>query len=286
MNIEHVLLHSIEDVAKMLPFLFAAYVFIEYLEQKKSLSIERALAKGGRFGFIAGAVLGLIPQCGFSAAAANFYASRVVSLGTLVAVFLATSDEAVPIMLSQPESLPQMAKLLLFKFFYALFAGFVIDLVFGKFFKAKNQGKSPKQPHVGQSHRHHPKDPLPLAAAKHTATVAVQIFAFTLLFGFLVQLVGEEKISGFLSGLGLLQPLVAALFGLVPNCAASILLTQLYLSGGIGFGSVLAGLCTSGGVGLTVLFRTNRNMGQNVLIVALLLFLGAGLGFVVQLFGF
>lgn len=287
MDIGHVLLHSVEDTAKMLPFLFAAYLFIEFLERKKSDSIERVLAKGGHFGFIPGAALGLLPQCGFSAVAANFYASRIISLGTLMAVFLSTSDEAIPVMLSQPNSYGQLARLLAFKFGYALFIGFLLDVVLTRLIPGRLRGycANSKEEAPGQTHQHHEEDGVLLAAAKHTAVVVVTIFFFTFAFGLLVEWLGEENIAGFLSGMGLLQPLVAGLFGLIPNCASSILLTQLYLSGSITFGSVLAGLCTNAGVGLTVLFRTNHNLKQNLFIAGLLVVLGVALGLVVQLLG-
>ena len=287
MNIDigHVLLHSLEDTARMLPFLFAAYLVIEWLERKKSESIEHALAKGGRFGFVPGAALGLIPQCGFSAAAANLFASRIISLGTLIAVFLSTSDEAIPVMLSQPDSYGRMMKLLAFKLGYALLVGFLLDFVLLPLLPKKLTGRGGGQAPVGGAHSHEDEGGIFLAAAKHTAVVIGTVFVFTLVFGFVVEALGHEFISQSLSQLGFFQPLVAALFGLIPSCASSVLLTQLYLTGDITFGSVLAGLSANAGVGLTVLFRTNKDTRQNIFITVLLLVLGSVFGLVVQLLG-
>lgn len=279
------LLDSVIDTAKMLPFLFAAYLIIEWLERKKSDSIEGVLAKGGRFGFVPGAFLGLLPQCGFSAAAANFYASRVISLGTLMAVFLATSDEAIPVMLGQPDSYPSMVKLLGFKLVHALLVGFLLDVALRRFIPKSMRGYGADKICLSDGtgeHHHEEEGGILVSALKHTAVIFVTIFAFTFVFGLLVAWLGEENIAGFLAGLGFFQPLVAALFGLIPNCASSVLLTQLYLSGGITFGSVLAGLSANAGIGLTVLFRANKNPRQNLFITGLLVGLGTLLGLVVQ----
>lgn len=284
MDIKHVFIHSAEDTVKMLPFLFLAYLAIEYLEREKSENMERLLAKGGRFGFVPGSLLGLIPQCGFSTMAANFYASRVITLGTLLAVFISTSDEAIPILLANG-SYTVLAKLLGFKLAYALLVGFLIDVVFVKWIPKKLHGGYGGSSKYINCHEHDEKDGLLLAALKHTINIYVILFVFTLLFGFIVEAVGEDTISAFMGSMGFFQPIVAVLIGLIPNCASSILLTQLYLSGSISLGSVLAGLCANGGVGLTVLFRANQNQRQNIFIVGLLIFFGSLLGIVVQLIG-
>ncbi len=286
MFVWHALLHALEDSLKMLPFLFAAYLAIEYIEHKKSHTIERLLAKGGKFGFVPGALLGIIPQCGFSTMASGFYASRVITLGTLMAVFVATSDEAIPLMLAQPESYPAMLVLVVVKLLYALLVGFLIDIVFSRWMPASLRGGYGGKISEVDCHGHDEKENIWLAAIKHTVNIFLYVLAFTFVFGLLVEWLGEAQISAFFNSLGFLQPVVAALFGLIPNCAASVLLTQLYLDGVIHFGSVLAGLCTNAGVGLIVLFRTNRNIKQNLFIVGLLFALGCALGLVVYALGF
>lgn len=284
--LSHVLLDSVVDVAKMLPFLFVAYLIIEYLEHKQGDTIQRWLARGGRFGFVPGALLGVVPQCGFSAMAANFYSSRVITLGTLLAVFLSTSDEAIPIMLAQPDSYGAMLKLIGAKLVYALLVGFILDILLARFIPASLRGGYKGKAEEVDCHDHNEKDSVLLAAAKHTANILIWLFAFTFLFGLLVEWVGQSRITDFLTALGPIQPVVAGLFGLVPNCASSVLLTQLFLSGSISFGSVLAGLCTNAGVGLVVLFKTNKSLKQNLFILGLLYLLGTAFGLVVHLLGF
>lgn len=278
-----VLLDAVLDTAKMLPFLFAAYLIIEYLEHKKSDSIENLLAQSGRFGFVPGAFLGILPQCGFSAMAANFYASRVITLGTMIAVFISTSDEAIPVMLAQPGSYSKILPMIGIKLLYALLVGLVLDVLLVKLLPASLRGGySGRAAEVG-CHDHNEKDSVLLAALKHTANIFVTLLVFTFLFGLLVTWLGEDSIAAFLANLGPLQPVVAGLLGLVPNCASSVLLTQLYLNDSITLGSVLAGLSTNAGVGLTVLFKANMNRRQDLFILALLYVLGTTLGLVIHL---
>lgn len=279
----HVLLHAVQDAAKMLPFLFVAYLIIEWIERSQSARIESWLSHGGRWGFIPGALLGTVPQCGFSAMASNFYGSRVITLGTLMAVYLATSDEAIPIMLSYPSRYKELALLIVVKLIYALFIGFVIDVVVPQIIRRTPlRGGYTGDVEKVDCHNHDDDAHWVLSALKHTAQIFLYILLFIFLFGLLVELVGEARIAAVMGKMGLFQPVVAALFGLIPNCAASVLLTQLYLNGTISFGAILAGLCTNAGVGLVVLFQTNKKLRQNLFIVALLFILGAALGLIVQ----
>lgn len=280
------LLDTTLDVAKMIPFLFAAYLAIEYIERKKSNSIERLLRKGGRFGFVPGAALGLIPQCGFSAMAANFYASGVITLGTLIAVFISTSDEAIPIMLAHPESYSRLVWLIAIKLVYALFVGFLLDVVLRKWIPNQLRGGYGGDVNAVTCHSEDEDKPLLVAAVLHTANILAYVFAFTFAFGLLVELIGEGRVAEFFKGLGLFQPFVASLFGLIPNCASSILLTQLYLENTISFGSILAGLSTNAGVGLMILFKANKNIKQSMFILVLLYSVGVALGLVVHFLGY
>lgn len=278
-------LHSLTDTAKMLPFLFLAYLVIEYIERKQSGRVERILAKGGRFGFIPGALLGIIPQCGFSAMAANFYASRVVSLSTLIAVFLATSDEAIPIMLANPSSYGSLAMLVGAKIVWALGAGLLIEFVLSRLLPVSLRGGYGGSTQDVDCHDHHEKDRLLPAALRHTANIYVFVLLFTFAFGFLVEWLGEDNISHFLGSLGFFQPIIAGLVGLIPNCASSVLLTQLFMQGTISFGSVFAGLSVNAGIGLTVLFKANKNLKQNLFILGLLYLFGVLPGIVLHLLG-
>lgn len=285
--IQHVLLHALEDSAKMLPFLFVAYLLIELIERRQGERIERALADGGRWGFAVGALLGCAPQCGFSAMAANFYGSRVISLGALMAVFIATSDEAVPLLLAVPERWGDLAVLLAFKVVLGAAVGALLDLALKGRLPASMRGGYTGRADEVDCHEHHEeKQSLVRAAVGHTASIFLWVLALSVVIGFVIELVGEDSFTGFLTGLGLAQPLFAALVGLVPNCASSVLLTQLYLSGAIGFSSVTAGLCANAGVGLLVLFRANPSLKQNLFITGLLWAVGAGCGMALMLLGF
>ena len=276
-------LDALMDSLKMLPFLYVAYWLIEAVERSHGAKIEKILAQGGKWGFLAGGVLGCLPQCGFSAMAANLYASRVISLGTLMAVFVATSDEAVPMLLSMPQFWPQLLLLLALKLLFALAAGFLLDVVLLRVFPASLRGGyKGRAEEVDCFGEHGEEKSIWVAALWHTLQIFVFILLFSFGIGLVVELVGEETISSFLLGMGFLRPLAAALIGLVPNCAASVLLTQLYLTGALPFSSAVAGLCSGAGVGLAVLFRTNRNFRQNIFIAAQLWALGAVIGLILQ----
>ena len=278
-----VLLDALIDGAKMLPFLYLAYLLIEWLERNHGQRIENALAGGGRWGFVPGAVLGCVPQCGFSAVAANFYASRVITPGTLLAVFVATSDEAVPLLAAEPGMWGTLAVLLVLKVFLGMAAGFVLDVPLRRVLPQSLYGGYAGHADEVDCHEEHEEHSgIFLAALRHT----LEIFAFILLFSFLIglvfELVGEGAITALLGRMGPFQPMVAALIGLVPNCAASVLLAQLYMQGAITFGSLMAGLTAGAGIGLAVLWRVNPSWKQNLFMTGLLWAAGAAVGIVLQ----
>lgn len=284
--LQEVFLEAWGDSIKMLPFLFGAYLLIEYIERHQSSRIEAALAGGGRWGFFPGAVLGCVPQCGFSAVAANFYGSRVITLGTLVAVFIATSDEAIPLLFSMPDQWPTLGLLLAVKVGYALLAGIMLDFVLVKLIpKGLRGGYSGHIQDVDCHEEHEESGSIWLAALRHTLEIFVYILVFSLVIDLVVEGVGPERFAAFLTSLGMAQPLLASLVGLLPNCAASVLLTELYLSGSIQFSSVIAGLCSGAGVGLAVLFRANPSLKQNLFITGLLWALGAFAGVLAMMAG-
>ncbi len=283
-----VLGESVVDTAKMLPFLFLAYLFIEYIEHRHGERIELLLAGGGRWGSIPGALLGCVPQCGFSAIASNFYASRVISLGTLIAVFLATSDEAVPLLISMPAYWDKLALLMVIKIIYAIMVGLVLDFVLHSVLpKSLRGGYTGNADEIDCHEEHDDKEgkpkPIWMAALRHTLEIFVFIFAFSLVFGLIVKGVGEDVFADVLGRMGFFQPVISALVGLIPNCAASVLLTQLYIEGALRFSSLVAGLCTGAGVGLAVLWRANPSWKQNLFITGLTWAAGAAVGVGMQL---
>lgn len=286
-TIIHVFVHTLLECIKMLPFLFIAYLVIEYIEVRHGSRVEKALAGGGHWGFVPAALLGCLPQCGFSAMAANFYGSRVITLGTLMAVFLSTSDEAVPLLLAVPEKWPQLVSLIVLKIIIGLAAGFILDFALRRVMPASLRGGYTGHAEEVDCHGEHEESRGILRPAiAHTANIFLWVLLFSFAIGLVMHTVGEDIFTGFLAAMGPFQPLVAALVGLVPNCAASVLLTQLYLSGSISFASAVAGLCSGAGIGLVVLFKTNPSVKQNLFITGILWALGAGSGLVLQLLGF
>lgn len=281
-----VLIEALVDSLKMLPFLFLAYLLIEYVEHRHSEGIEKALAGGGRFGFVPGAVLGLLPQCGFSAMASNLYASKVITLGTLMAVFLSTSDEAVPLLLASPNAWKPLLAILGIKLVVALVAGFCIDFFLKGVLPDGLRGGYAGRSEEVDCHEHDERDGIFMAALKHTGSIFVFILVFNLALGIIVELVGADVIGNFVAASGFWQPVIAGAIGLIPNCVSSVLLTQLFVAGQIGFGGVVAGLCTAAGVGLAVLLRANKKVKQNLFIIGLLYAIGVAAGMICQILGF
>jgi hypothetical protein len=277
------LLDALTDSVKMLPFLYLAYLLIEWLERHHGQKIEAALAGGGRWGFVPGALLGCVPQCGFSAVAANFYASRIITPGTLLAVFLSTSDEAVPLMAAEFSLWPTLLLMLVLKVILGITAGFLLDAALAHFLPHCLRGGYEGHAEDVDCHETHaPESGIFLAALRHTLEIFLFILLFSFAITFLFGLVGQERMAGLLSGLGIFQPMVAALIGLVPNCAASVLLTQLYLQGILSFGSLFAGLAAGAGIGLAVLWRVNDSKKQNLFLTGLLWLVGTVSGILLQ----
>lgn len=272
------------DSVKMLPFLYLAYLLIEWLERHHGARIEQALAGGGRWGFVPGALLGCVPQCGFSAVASNLYASRVITPGTLLAVFIATSDEAVPLLAAEPSQWPSLMALLVCKAVFGMVGGILLDVPLRHVLpKSLYGGYAGHADEVDCHEEHEEHSGIWLAALRHTVEIFIFILLFSLLIGLVFGSVGETAITSALAGMGVFQPMLTALVGLVPNCAASVLLAQLYIQGAISFGSLFAGLTAGAGVGLAVLWRVNPSWKQNLFMTGLLWAVGAVAGMLLQM---
>lgn len=281
-----VILDTFIDSLKMLPFLFLSYLIIEFIEHKSSKKIEKALKNSGKFGPVIGGVLGSFPQCGFSVTAASLYASRVITLGTLIAVFLTTSDEAIPVLLSHPESMPVLIKIIALKLIIGIVSGFLIDLIFRKKHTEKHDlDETTKHIHSMCSHCDCEHKGILKSAIKHTLNIFIFIIIFAFILNTLIYFIGEETLSKLLMTGSVFQPIIAVLIGLIPNCASSVLLTELFLSGNISFASIIAGLSSGSGLGLVILFKENKNISENLKILALVSVIGISVGLLIEIIG-
>ena len=274
-----VLIDTLLDALKMLPFLFGAYLAIEFVEHKISEKAIARLSQFGRSGSFIGALFGVIPQCGFSVMAANLYSNRIITAGTLIAVFISTSDEAIPVLLSDPQSAGKIFPLILSKFLIALIAGTVIDIS-GIFKTSKADADAVIEEH---SHCHAEEHGGILKSAiHHTTETFVFLIIVMLALNTAIYFIGEETLGKFLMGGSVLQPLFAGIVGLIPNCAASVVIAQLYAQNAISFGSAIAGLSAGSGMGLLLLFRTDIDKAECLKIAATLFSVSVLTGITVQ----
>lgn len=278
-----ILLDALIDSVKLIPFLFVTYWLMELLEHKAGEKSKHLVANAGKIGPLWGGLLGVFPQCGFSAAASSLYAGRVITIGTLLAIFLSTSDEMLPIFISQSVNAGTIFKILGTKMLIGVISGFLIDFAYTRILKKRAQDIDI---HTVCEHEHCKcEDGIVISAVKHTLKVFVFIFLISLVINALVGWIGEDSLSHLFTNIPIVGELIAALVGLIPNCAASVVITELYLKGIITAGAMMAGLLVSAGVGLLVLFRMNRHGKENISIVALLYVLGVLWGVLIEFSG-
>ena len=281
--LEHTLLHTLEDSVKLLPFLFVTYLLMELLEHTTGGKVQNKIRNAGKVGPLWGGLLGVMPQCGFSAAASSLYAGRVITVGTLLAVFLSTSDEMLPIFISASVAPATIFKILAAKVGIAVISGFLAELVYVNVFKKKEKDMDI---HVVCEEEHCScEDGVLKSALKHTLKIFVYILIITFAMTFVIELIGEDSLAVVFQNIPVVGEMIAALVGLIPNCASSVVITELYLSGIIGAGAMMSGLLVNAGVGLLVLFRLNRNWKQNAGIMAALYGFGVVWGVLIELLG-
>ena len=273
----------------MVPFLFITYLAMEWLERRTEEQSVQLLSRVGRFGHVIGAGLGLIPQCGLSAAAASLYSGGVITAGTLIAVFLSTSDEMLPIFISAAVAPSTIGKILLSKFVIALISGIAVDLIRGLvrsvasyFHEDKHIHDLCEQDHCGCEDE---EGGILRSALVHTGKITLFVFFVSLVISLLVSSLGQDKIAAFLTGIPVLGVFLSGLIGLIPNCAASVIITQLYLDGLLTAGQMMAGLLVGAGVGILVLARTNRHRGENLRVIAALYGAGVIWGIIIDILG-
>lgn len=279
--IEETLLDSI----KLIPFLFIAYLIMEYIEHKTSQKSRETIKKSGKFGPLIGSFLGIFPQCGFSVVATNFYAGRVITLGTLISVYLTTSDEMIPIMISEAVPIWTILKILFVKLVIGIVAGFVIDFVL----RLINKNKKIEEENIVDlcEHDHcHCEKGILKSSIHHTLSIFVFILIVTFIINTAIYFIGEENISNILLNKPIFGPIVSSLIGLIPNCASSVIITNMYLKNVINVGTMIAGLLVNAGVGLVVLFKTNKKIKENIAIICLLYIVGVISGIVLEFLKF
>lgn len=277
-----VFLDAIIDSLKLLPFLFITYLIMEYIEHKTKNKTKETIRKSGKFGPLIGSILGIIPQCGFSVSATNLYAARVITLGTLISVYLSTSDEMLPIFISEAVSIEIIVKILAIKLFVGMFAGFIIDFIF-----IKKHGSNDKEKIIDICEKDHCdcEHGIVKSSVKHTLNIFVFILIVTLLINLLIFFIGEENITSVFKNIPILGAFISGAIGLIPNCASSVIITKLYIENIIPTSTLIAGLLVNAGVGIAVLFKTNEGIKNNLKIVGLLYFIGVSVGIIFEILG-
>ena len=281
--LNEVLLDGLLDALKIIPFLFLTYLLMEFIEHKASGTTLVALKKSGTLGPAIGGILGILPQCAFSAVAANLYTGRVITIGTLIAVFLSTSDEMLPMMLSENMSASFIFPILGYKLFVAVLMGFVIDFIC----KLTNRNKEEINiDEICENDNCHCERGIFYSAIHHTLTISAFVFVITLIINALIFFIGTDTIGEALGTVPVLANLIAAFIGLIPGCATSVALTSLGLHGIISTGAMLSGLFSSAGVGILILTRLNKRRKENLMILLLLVAIGFVFGLIADLIGF
>lgn len=272
-----ILMDVLIDGIKIIPFLFIAFLLIEFIEHKFSKKTVKAISKSGKFGPLVGSLVGAFPQCGFSVLATNLYVTRIVSIGTLIAVYLSTSDEMLPIMISEKVPAWEIVKLVGLKFIIGLVVGFIIDFIFRK--------KEKKNFHICEEEHCHCEKNIWVSSLVHT----LKTLGFIMLVSFLLDCAfeygGEDIINKVLKGSPIFAPFIASLVGLIPNCGASVAITELYLNNAITLGTCMAGLLTGAGIGLLVLFKSNKDVKENLIIALSIYLIGVFFGVLINLIG-
>lgn len=272
------LLDALLDTLKLLPYLLVTFLVLELIEHKLSKKSEKILSKNKKIGPVIGGLLGGLPQCGFSAMAANLFSSHIITTGTLVAIFLSTSDEMLPIMLSEQVNIMIILKIIGFKVLVGIIIGFIVDLVF-----KKKEEKNSISEICEHDHCHCEKDGVIVSSIKHTLKTGLFILIANILIGLVIFFVGEDSIKEVLLNKNIFGYFIASLIGLIPNCAPSIIMTELYLSNMITIGTLLSGLLTGSGLGILLLFKSNKDLKENFKVLSIIYLVGVIIGIIVDI---
>ena len=276
-KMKDIIMDGIIDTLKLLPYLFITFLLLEFIEHKLSVKNQKILTENQKVGPFIGGLLGAFPQCGFSSMAANLFSARVITMGTLIAVFLSTSDEMLPIMISEKTNILLILKIILFKMVIGVLIGFVVDLFYRK------NGNNTINKLCEDDHCDCENDGIFISSIKHTIKIGLFILAINLILNFIIFKVGENNLEKLLLHDSIFSYFISSLIGMVPNCAGSVIITELYLKNLITIGIMLSGLLTGSGLGILLLFKTNKNIKENVLILSIIFFVGVLIGLLYDL---
>lgn len=277
-----VILDTLLDVLKLLPFLFLTFLLMEALEHSSRQKVTGLVRRAGAWGPVIGAAAGIVPQCGFSASAANLYSQRLITAGTLTAVFLSTSDEMIPVLISHTAPIGLILKVLACKLVIGMIFGFIVDRLLRPLFNKDEKVHISTM--CAEEHCECEEHGIFYSALIHTLKTAAYILIVTFILNLIIHFIGEENLKSLIIGQRFIGPVITGIVGLVPNCAASIVITELYLSGALTAGGLMSGLLVGAGVGLLVLFRSNReHMGENFKLLGILYLSGVLTGIVFDL---
>ena len=273
-----IILDAVVDSLKLIPFLFIAFLIIEYIEHKLSNKNKKIITKTKKFGPIIGSLLGAVPQCGFSVMATNLYTTRIITLGTLISIYLSTSDEMLPILISHNTNITTILKILSIKIILGMIYGIIIDIILRK----KNKNNKTNY-NICDEDDCHCEESIIKSTIKHTLSIILFVFITSLIINIIFTFVGETYLSKLFLKSTIFGPFITSLIGLIPNCGSSIILTELYLNNAVSEASLIAGLLTGSGSALLVLFKSNKNIKENIKILLLLYTLGAFSGIIIEL---
>jgi len=279
---QEIIIDTLIDSIKLLPFLFVAFLIIEYIEHKLNNKSKNIIKKSGKLGPLFGGIFGAFPQCGFSAAATNLYVTRIISLGTLISIYLSTSDEMLPILLSEKAEIKTILLIIILKIIIGMIFGFVIDYVLRN---KKNNTEEEIKEFCNDEHCHCDHGIIK-SSIKHTINILFFIMLVTFILNLGMFYLGEDRLSQIFMKNQIFGPFISSLVGLIPNCGASVVITELYLKGAITFGSAMAGLLTGSGVSLLVLFKINKNIKENLNILFMVYIIGVVCGMIIDIINF
>ena len=275
---QNIIIETLLDTIKLIPFLFVEFLIIELIEHKLTTKNKKLLKKTKKYGPILGGILGIIPQCGFSVMATNLYITRIISLGTLISIYLSTSDEMLPILITQKENPSSIIKILLIKILFAIIYGLLIDLII-----SKRKKKEKENYQICEDDNCHCEHGILKSTIKHTLNITLFILVMNFIINIIFTYIGEDFLSKLFLKETIFGPFVTSLIGLIPNCGSSVILTELYLNNAINIASLISGVLTGTGTALIVLFKGNKNIKENLFILLLIYILGATSGVIIEL---